>query len=71
LGSRRYESQVPCFRVGSHLRVAVKKVLEEENGLGALECQIYIDGSLEAQVRATLTVFQVEDLEDFLKKSVL
>jgi predicted hotdog family 3-hydroxylacyl-ACP dehydratase len=70
LGSRHYESRVPYFYVGSHLRVAVKKVLAEENGLGALDCQIYIDGSLEAQVQATLTVFQVEDLGSFLKKSV-
>lgn len=69
LGSRRYESKVPAFSAGSSLRVAVKKLLHEDNGVGALECKIYIDGASEPAVEANLNVYQVADLGAFLKEN--
>lgn len=69
LGSRRYESKVAAFSVGSSLRVTVKKLIHADNGVGALECRIYIDGSPEPAVEANLNVYQVADLGAFLKEN--
>jgi predicted hotdog family 3-hydroxylacyl-ACP dehydratase len=70
LGSRRYEAHVPVFGIGSCLQVHVQCELRGENGLGAFACRISDskDGAVLAQ--ATITVFQPDNVEEFLQRSV-
>jgi predicted hotdog family 3-hydroxylacyl-ACP dehydratase len=69
LGSRRYQCSVPGFAVGMVLKVHVQRVLQGENGLGAFECRIE-DGTGGAQLAsAMVTVFQPENVEEFLQRS--
>lgn len=70
LGSRRYECSRPNFALGSVLHVHVQRVLQSENGLGAFECRIEFanDPSGVAAATATITVFQPENVSDFLQE---
>lgn len=67
LGARRYEAQVPAFAAGSVLHVHVHRALQAENGLGAFECRIELQGVTVAM--ATITVFQPADVNEFLEGS--
>ena len=67
LGTRRYEAAVPCFPIGSVLRVQVQKILQADNGIGSFECQIH---HAQRQLAcATITVFQPTDAAGFLEGS--
>jgi predicted hotdog family 3-hydroxylacyl-ACP dehydratase len=67
LGARRYECSRPIFPVGTVLRIHVRRVLQNENGLGSFECRIdNEDGSL---ATADLTVYQPADGTDFPQKN--
>jgi predicted hotdog family 3-hydroxylacyl-ACP dehydratase len=69
LGSRRYQCSVPGFAVGTVLKVHVQRALQGENGLGAFECRIE-DGLTGAPLAsATVTVFQPQNVEEFLQRS--
>jgi predicted hotdog family 3-hydroxylacyl-ACP dehydratase len=62
LGARRYECSRPIFPVGTVLRIHVRRVLQNENGLGSFECRIdNEDGPL---ATANLTVYQPADGTD-------
>jgi predicted hotdog family 3-hydroxylacyl-ACP dehydratase len=68
LGTRRYECSRPAFAVGSILQVHVRRALQGDNGLGAFECRIGdAAGGIEAS--ATVTVFQPENVDEFLQRS--
>lgn len=68
LGTRRYTCTQALFPLGSVLRIHVERVLQGENGLGAYECSIAgADGAELAQ--ATITVFQPDNVEEFLQRS--
>jgi predicted hotdog family 3-hydroxylacyl-ACP dehydratase len=67
LGSRKYEANVTYFTPGSVLKVYVHRVLQAENGLGAFECRIDIEGGAACVARATVTVFQPDNVNQFLK----
>ncbi|SFG10724.1 Predicted 3-hydroxylacyl-ACP dehydratase, HotDog domain [Duganella sp. CF458] len=67
LGSRKYEAKVPNFALGSVLQVHVRRVLQSENGLGAFECRIDIVDGLANAAAATVTVFQPDNVNQFLK----
>ncbi len=54
LGTRRYNSNVAEFNVGSTLTVRVEKILQDAN-LGAFECRIQ---GVDVEVRANLNVYQ-------------
>jgi 3-oxoacyl-[acyl-carrier-protein] synthase I len=83
LGARRYEADVPAFACGSVLHVHVHCAMQGENGLGAFECWIEAAGVGAAGVgvadagaaggvtlaRATVTVFQPKNVNDFLDGS--
>lgn len=56
LGTRRYECARPIFAVGTLLRIHVRRVLQNENGLASFACRID-DENGQAAV-ANLTVFQ-------------
>ena len=67
LGSRKYETSVPEFALGSVLHVHVRRVLQGDNGLGAFECHIDIVGGTANVASATVTVFQPHNVNQFLK----
>jgi predicted hotdog family 3-hydroxylacyl-ACP dehydratase len=70
LGSRRYECSRPGFATGSRLHVHVQRALQGENGLGAFECRIHDvnDQSGAAVATATITVFQPNNVDEFLRE---
>lgn len=70
LGSRRYESHCSYFLLGSTLQVQVRRVLQNENGLGAFECQIGdANENKTVLATATVTVFQPEEVKQFLQNA--
>nr|WP_229516983.1 3-hydroxylacyl-ACP dehydratase [Massilia oculi] len=74
LGSRKYACGVAAFPVGSRLRIEVRRALQGENGLGAFDCRILdadadADADGNALASATITVFQPNNVEEFLQRS--
>jgi predicted hotdog family 3-hydroxylacyl-ACP dehydratase len=69
LGTRRYACTLPAFAVGSILDIHVRRALQGDNGLGAFDCRITdgVDGAELAS--ATVTVFQPDHVEEFLRRS--
>jgi predicted hotdog family 3-hydroxylacyl-ACP dehydratase len=69
LGSRRYACKVAAFAVGSVLNIHVQRALQGDNGLGAFDCRI-TDGEDGTELAsATITVFQPDNVEEFLQRS--
>jgi predicted hotdog family 3-hydroxylacyl-ACP dehydratase len=68
LGTRQYQCAVPHFKAGSILRIRVKKVLHDPQGLSVVECALRLKDGPEL-ARANLTVFQVDDFEAYLRNS--
>ncbi|RQO37113.1 3-hydroxylacyl-ACP dehydratase [Herminiimonas sp. KBW02] len=70
LGSRRYAAKCASFATGSKLHVHVQRALQGENGLGAFECRIDVvgDPGMAAVATASITVFQPENVGEFLQK---
>jgi predicted hotdog family 3-hydroxylacyl-ACP dehydratase len=64
LGTRRYECSRPFFTPGTVLKVYVRRLLVNENGLGSFEC--HIDDRDGEVATATLTVFQPADIDELL-----
>ena len=69
LGSRRYACTVPAFAAGSVLDIHVRCALKGETGLGAFDCRIVDAASGAELANATITVFQPENVEEFLQRS--
>lgn len=69
LGSRRYACSVPSFALGSVLHIHVQRALQGENGLGAFDCRIVDANSGLELATATITVFQPNNVEEFLQRS--
>jgi predicted hotdog family 3-hydroxylacyl-ACP dehydratase len=69
LGSREFRPKVPYFKVGSILRINVKKVIHDPNGLSVVACRLSEAGQTEALVEANLTVYEVTDLAAYLKEN--
>ncbi|MCE3602329.1 hotdog family protein [Massilia sp. P8910] len=69
LGARRYQTTVPLFALGSVLHVHVQHVLQGENGLGAFDCRIDDGASGANLANATITVFQPDNVNEFLQRS--
>lgn len=69
LGARRYHASVPLFALGSVLHVRVQHAMQGENGLAAFECRIddAADGAVLAH--ATITVFEPDNVNEFLQRS--
>jgi predicted hotdog family 3-hydroxylacyl-ACP dehydratase len=72
LGARRYECSRASFPLGSILHVHVRRTLQGENGLGAFDCRIEVNNEVNNEATsstaatATITVFQPENVNDFL-----
>lgn len=71
LGARRYDAATPQFALGALLLVRIQLVLRGENGLAAFECGITDagDASGACLAQATLTVYQPENVNDFLQEN--
>jgi predicted hotdog family 3-hydroxylacyl-ACP dehydratase len=67
LGTRRYECSRPIFAVGSLLQVHIRRVFQDETGLGSFECSI--DDEQGRAATANVTVFQPSNANDFLRGS--
>jgi predicted hotdog family 3-hydroxylacyl-ACP dehydratase len=65
LGTRRYECIRPIFLLGSVLQVCIRRAFQHENGLGSFEC--HIDNEEGRFAKATVTVFQPPNVNDFLQ----
>jgi predicted hotdog family 3-hydroxylacyl-ACP dehydratase len=69
LGTRRYTCAVPAFAAGSTLDIHVRCALQGETGLGAFDCRIVDAAHGTELANATITVFQPENVEEFLQRS--
>jgi predicted hotdog family 3-hydroxylacyl-ACP dehydratase len=68
LGTRRFESRTAQFTLGAILHVHIHRALQGDNGLGAFECTIHDTKHPEsALATATITVFQPNNVADFLQ----
>jgi predicted hotdog family 3-hydroxylacyl-ACP dehydratase len=67
LGTRKYAASLSCFPLDCVLKVHVQRVLMAENGLGAFDCRIDIDGGAAGVATAVVTVFQPKDFNQFLE----
>jgi predicted hotdog family 3-hydroxylacyl-ACP dehydratase len=68
LGTRAYRTMVAGFEVGSLLRVRACPVHREDGGLSVVECQILRAEQDLPLVQATLTVYEVADLDAYLEQ---
>lgn len=66
LGSRRFSSTRSHFRLGEQLQVEARRQFQADNGLGQFDCSLSIAGEQVAE--ASLTVFEPEDVSQFLRK---
>lgn len=71
LGTRRYDSNVSFFEVGTKLQVSALKVLGDNDGLGAFECTIKAlseggEQREDIEVSARITVYQPENIDEYL-----
>jgi predicted hotdog family 3-hydroxylacyl-ACP dehydratase len=69
LGARRYQVSVPAFVLGSVLHVHIQHAMQGDNGLAAFECRIDDAASGAALAHATITVFEPENVNEFLQRS--
>lgn len=60
LGTRRYNSNIGQFKVGTTLTVSVEKIIQDEE-LGVFECRIHGDN---IAIDANLNVYQPRDIAD-------
>ena len=66
LGSRRYSTSRSRFLLGEVLLVQAQRQFQADNGLGHFDCTLAIDGVQVAS--AALTVFEPDDVSQFLRK---
>ena len=66
LGTRRYECVRPCFLIGTLLRIYVRRLLQEANGLASFECRIEDERGVVA--RGNLSVFRSSEPAEFSQR---
>jgi predicted hotdog family 3-hydroxylacyl-ACP dehydratase len=69
LGARRYQCSVPAFALGSVLHVHVEHAMQGDNGLAAFECRIDDGADGAVLAHATITVFEPDNVNEFLQRS--
>jgi predicted hotdog family 3-hydroxylacyl-ACP dehydratase len=69
LGARRYAASVPLFALGTVLRVHAQHAMQGDNGLAAFECRIENAATGEQLANATITVFEPNNVNEFLQRS--
>lgn len=69
LGARRYQCNVPAFTLGSVLHVRIQHAMQGDNGLAAFECSIDDASTGAPLAHATVTVFEPDNVNEFLQRS--
>lgn len=64
IGTRKYRCQLKSLPVGLKMRIEVKALFEDEQGLSVFECRIIGD---ELIAEANLNVFQPPNIDSFLQ----
>lgn len=67
LGANRYIAHRPAFEAGSTLRIVARELLRGDEGHGAYECAIHVDGQCCAD--AVVKVYQPRDFSSFIEGS--
>ena len=67
LGSRKYKTFVPYFKLNSVITIKVKQLYQEDSGLRVFDCEVSDEQQVIAQ--ANINVFQPQDAQAFLKDS--
>jgi len=72
IGSRHFSSNVPWLPSGLTLQVRVTQDLRDESGLAAFTGRVWgrLNEEIEVDARATLTVFQPHDIEQFMRENL-
>lgn len=66
VGTRRYTSSQPYFKLGSTLKLHVRQEMVAENGLHVFACELQGD---QVQAGAHINVFQPDNIEAFLQET--
>ena len=72
VGTRKYICNRSFFPLGTTLKISIHEELQGDNGLGVFQCKITVINSdiasnMNIEASANLSVFQPENLDDFLK----
>lgn len=65
VGGRSYRSNRPVFENGQQLRITIRPVFEDDNGLGAFDCTLHGDKGLQAQ--GQIKVFRTQTPKAFVR----
>jgi predicted hotdog family 3-hydroxylacyl-ACP dehydratase len=65
IGTRKYKTQQPLFKLNDVLRILVTKLYEEESGLSVFECSISSNEIVLCE--AKINVFQPNDAVQFIR----
>lgn len=66
LGTRKYESNVSCFPLGSELRISARRSLEDDSDMGVFECELTSD---DIQVCARLNVYRPNNVASYIQET--
>lgn len=71
LGTRRYNTDVPAFAMGTRLLMRVKQLMASEGGLNAFECTISgVQHERPFSCTASINVYQPNSIDDILRESL-
>jgi len=68
LGTRRYESHLEKFPLGTELTITAKRSFVDDSGLGSFECSLHGEERLLAVAR--LSIYQPPDPEVFIQETI-
>lgn len=67
IGTRRYESEVPVFTIGTRLKIIARLTYREDDGISMFACEIHDDQR--ALARGDIKAYRPEDIRAFLGAS--
>ena len=67
VGSRRYESPISHFELGSKLLISVEEITNNTHGLHVFSCKITWKDFV---IQANLNVYMPENIEEFLEREI-
>ena len=60
IGTRKYESAVPCFKAGEELTINIECAFQDSNGMASFDCDIR-NANDEQLVNANINVYQPDE----------
>lgn len=68
IGTRKYRCNLPQLPVGLHMTIAVKALLEDNEGLSVFQCRLQGLADEESLIaEANLNVYQPQDIDTYLQ----